>query len=177
LGAKDLETVRGGNSMALYILIRGYASSIPSLADVCFTKDNYGDGTNTTMSVNTPRGILGGSVAAVGGDYIAIPGTLTTTPIGLFMNDAAGAAFENAPAVASGKVAVMRGNASVEVDVYETQTAANHANALTYAVGDKLYSSANGLLTNEASTEGTVIAVVTKVPTTASPTLGVEMRI
>jgi hypothetical protein len=163
--------------MSLNILIRGQLSAIPKLADVCFTKDNLGDGTNTTMSVNTPRGVLGGSVAAIGGDYVAIPGSLTAMPYGLFVNDAAGAAFENAPAVASGKVTVMKALASVEVDVYETQTAANHAIALTYAIGDKLYSSVNGLLTNEVSTEATVIGVVTKVPTTASPTLGVEMRL
>lgn len=168
--------------MALTILIRGHLSSIPKLANVCFTKDNYGDGTNTTMSVNTPRGVLGGSVAAVapapsGGDYVAVPGSNTLMPLGLFVNDAAGAAFDNAPAVASGKVTVMKGLASVEVDVYETQQAANHALALVYAVGQKLYASAAGLLTNEASSEGTVIGVVTKIPTPASPTLGVDMRI
>ena len=163
--------------MALELLIRGYASSIPVLADVCFTKDNLGDGTNTTMSVNTPRGILGGSVASVGGDYVAVPGTRALSPIGLFMNDAAGSAFENSPAIASGKVAVMRGMASVEVNVFETQTAADHAVALVYNAGDKLYCSDNGLLTKEASTDGTVIGIVTKVPTTVSPTLGLDMRI
>jgi len=168
--------------MSLTILIRGHLSSIPSLADVCFTQDNYGDGTNTTMSVNTPRGVLGGSVAAVaaapdGGDYITVPGTRALTPLGLFVNDAAGAAFENAPAVASGKVTVMKAMASVEVDVFETQTRADHGVALVYAVGQKLYASDAGLLTNEASTDGTVIGVVTKIPTTASPTLGLDMRI
>lgn len=164
--------------MALTILIRGHLNSIPVLSDECYTKANYGVNTNTTLSVNTPRGVLGGSVAAVspGLDYTAVPGTDLLRPIGLFVNDAAGAAFENSPAVASGKVAVMKGQGSVEVDVYETRNAADSAD-LTYAVGDLLYASAQGFLTNEASTEGTVIGVCTKAPSTASPTLGLDERI
>ena len=122
--------------------------------------------------------MLGGSVAAVsaGLDYTVVPGTNQLRPVGLFVNDAAGAAFENSPAVASGKVAVMKAMASVEVDVYETRNAADTAD-LVYAVGDLLYCSAQGLLTKEVSTEGTVIGVCTKAPTTASPTLGLDMRI
>jgi len=164
--------------MALTVLIRTQMNSIPSLSDACFTKTNYGVNTNTTLSVNTPNGVLGGSVAALsaGLDYTVVPGTHQLMPVGLFVNDAAGAAFENSPAVASGKVAVIKGLASVEVDVYETRNAADTAD-LTYAVGDELYSSAQGLLSNEASSEGTIIGVCTKVPTTASPTLGLDMRI
>ena len=164
--------------MALTILIRGQLSSIPVLSDDCFTKANYGVHPNTTLSVNTPRGVLGGSVAAVsaGLDYTVVPGTDVLRPVGLFVNDAAGAAFENSPAVASGKVAVMKAMASVEVDVYETRNAIDTAD-LVYTVGDKLYCSAQGLLTNEQSTELTVIGICTKRPTTASPTLGLDERI
>ena len=164
--------------MALTILIRGHLNAIPVLADVCFTKANYGVNTNDTLSVNTPRGVLGGSIAAVtaGNDYTVVPCDLDLMPVGLFVNDAAGAAFENAPAVASGKVTVMKGQASVEVDVYETRNALDNAD-LTYAVGEKLYSSAQGFLTNEASTSTEIIGVVTKAPSTASPTLGLDMRI
>jgi hypothetical protein len=99
--------------------------------------------------------------------------------VGLFVNDAAGAAFENSPAVASGKVAVMKAMASVEVDVYET-VEADDTTPLVFAVGDLLYSSAQGLLTNEASNEvapKTVIGICTKKPTTSSPTLGLDMRV
>lgn len=167
--------------MALTILIRGQLSSIPVLSDDCFTKDNYGVFPNTTLSVNTPRGVLGGSVAAVSGglDYTVVPGTDVLRPVGLFVNDAAGAAFENSPAVASGKVAVMKAMASVEVDVYETRNAADTLD-LVYTVGDLLYSSAQGFLTNEVSNEAapaTVIGICTKKPTTASPTLGLDERI
>ena len=136
--------------MALTILIRGQLNAIPVLADVCYTKANYGVNTNNTLSINTPRGVLGGSVAAISGgnDYTVVPGHTELQPVGLFVNDAAGAAFENSPAVASGKVTVMKAQASVEVDVYETRNAANSAD-ITYTVGNLLYSSDQGFLTNE----------------------------
>ena len=164
--------------MSLAILIRGQLNAIPVLSDACYTKANYGVNTNTTLSVNTPRGVLGGSVAGIsaGLDYTAVPCTDNLMPIGLFVNDAAGAAFENSPAVASGKVTIMKALASLEVDVYETRNALDSAD-LTYVVGEELYSSAQGLLTNEASTEATIIGVVTKAPSTSSPTLGLDMRI
>jgi hypothetical protein len=164
--------------MALTILIRGKLSSIPVLSDACFTKANYGVNENTTLSVNTPRGVLGGSIAAAsaGFDYTAVPMSTGLTPIGLFVNDAAGAAFENSPAVASGKVTVMRAFASVEVDVYETRNAADNGD-IAYAVGQNLYGSAQGFLTNETTASSVVVGVVTKAPTTSSPTLGLDMRI
>jgi len=168
--------------MALTILIRGQLNSICVLSDDCFTKQNYGAWLNGTLSVNTPRGVLGGSVAAVsaGLDYTVVPCTDVLRPVGLFVNDAAGAAFENSPAVASGKVAVMKAMASVEVDVFETQTAADETIDIVYAVGDLLYSSAQGYLTNEVSNEAapkTVIGICMKAPVTASPTLGLDERI
>lgn len=164
--------------MSLTILNRGQLNSIPVLSDDCFTKQNYGVHTNSTLSVNTPRGVLGGSVAAVsaGLDYTVVPGTDVLRPVGLFVNDAAGAAFENSPAVASGKIAVMKAMASVEVDVYAT-IAADDATPVTFAVGEKLYCEAQGFLTNEISSEGTVIGICTKKPSTSSPTLGLDMRI
>lgn len=164
--------------MALTILIRTQLNSIPVLSDACFTKSNYGVNTNTTLSVNTPRGVLGGSIAGIspGLDYTVVPCTSALQPVGLFVNDAAGAAFENSPAVASGKIAVIKGLASVEVDVYETRNAADSAD-ITYAVGDLLYSSDQGLLTNETSTSTTVVGILTKRPTTASPTMGLDERL
>lgn len=164
--------------MALTILIRTQLNSIPVLSDDCFTKQNFGVHTNATLSINTPRGVLGGSVAGVsaGLDYTVVPCTDVLRPVGLFVNDAAGAAFENSPAVASGKVAVIKGLPSVEVDVYETRNAADDAD-LDYAVGDRLYCSAQGLLTNELAAEGTVVGICTKAPSTASPTIGLDQRI
>ena len=164
--------------MALSILIRTQLNSIPELADVCFTKANYGVNTNDTLSVETPNGVLGGSVAACSGgnDYTVVPCDVALQPVGLFVNDAAGAAFENSPDVASNKVAVIKGMASVEVDIYETRNAADNAD-LTYEVGQNLYSSAQGLLTNEESTSKVIVGLVTKVPTPSAPSLGLDMRI
>jgi hypothetical protein len=163
--------------MALKVLHEGQRSSLFAASATCFTKANYGNNTNTTISINTPRGVLGGSVAAVsaGADYTVYPCDKDLTPLGLFMNDAAGAAFDNASAVASGKITVVK-YASVEVDVYETRNAADNAD-LTYACGNKLYSSVYGLLTNEASTSAIVIGYVTKVPSATSPTLGLNLAI
>lgn len=162
----------------LKLLVRGQESAITEASSTCFTKENYGANTNTTLSVNTPRGVLGGSVASVssGLPYTAVPGTTALEPVGLFLNDAAGAAFENSPGVASGKVSVVKGQASVEVDVYETRNAAD-SDDLTYEEGDKLYSSAQGFLSNEDAGTQTEIGLVTKAPTTASPTLGLDMRL
>ena len=168
--------------MSLTILIRGMLNSIPVLSDDCFTKANYGVHPNSTLSVNTPRGVLGGSVAAVsaGLDYTVVPGTDVLRPVGLFVNDAAGAAFENSPAVASGKLAVMKCMASVEVDVYATVQVDN-TTPVVFAVGDLLYCDEAGFLTNVPSNESptplTVIGIVTKKPSITSPTLGLDMRI
>lgn len=156
--------------MALTLLNRAQVSSLAELTPASFTKENY-DGVNTTIAITAPRGVLGGSVAGIAGNYIVGPCTKALMPSGLFINDAAGAAYDNSPAVASNKVGVVKAMASVEVDVYETSTVA------PYAIGQNLYSSDNGLLTNDVSTSAVVIGVVTKVATPASPTLGVDMRI
>ena len=90
--------------MALTILIRTQLDSIPVLSDDCFTKANYGANPagNTTLSVNTPRGVLGGSVAGIspGADYTVVPCTDLLRPVGLFVNDAAGAAEPIPPTTA-----------------------------------------------------------------------------
>jgi len=164
--------------MALTILIRTQLNSIPVLSDDCFTKQNYGVGpANATLSVNTPRGVLGGMVAGIspGVDYTVFPCTDVLRPVGLFVNDAAGAAFENSPAVASGKIAVIKGLASVEVDVYATTD--SNAAPIVYLVGDLLYCDAQSFLTSEPSSDLTIIGLCTKQPRTASPTLGLDMRI
>ena len=162
--------------MALTIQYRGTNNSSSVCDASCFTVANYpGFRSNTTVSVNTPRGVLGGSVAAIssGSDYTVFPGNTTLTPIGLFINDAAGKAFENSPAVASNKIAVIRGKASVEVDVYETQVVAG--GAMPWAVGKSVYCSAQGLLTTEQVNSTREIGVITKIPSLANPTLGIDM--
>lgn len=149
------------------LLIRSKMNSLFKLDPKAFTQDNY-DESNPTIDVMVPRGVLAGSVAAVVDSYTAGAADGTNAEIGIFANDAAGAPFDNAPAVASGKIAIVQGMASLEVDVYAN---------VTFNIGDKLYADAKGLLTNVQSTTQTVIGICTKVPTVESPTLGLDMRI
>ena len=153
--------------MSLQIFHRGTNNSLYKLGAVCFTKTNP----EAVAGPNAPYGVLGGSVAALSGedDYEVVPGDGTKIAVGLFLNNAAGAPFENAPAVASGKVAVTQKQASVGTDYYDK--------GVTFAIGDKLYSNADGFLTNVTSANGQVIGVCTKVPSAADPILGLDMYI
>lgn len=175
----------------------GIKNSLDDLQDLAFTQDNRGAGVaapgpgggldaafaaqrlaNTTLDDSTPRGLLAGSVVAMTGDREighCNGEEAAMRPLGLLINDVAGKAFENTPAVASGKGPYLHAGGEVEVNVYETHDQA--AGLQTYAAGDLLYCSPNGLLTKEASTEGTVVGVVKKVPTAADPFLGLQLFI
>jgi hypothetical protein len=153
---------------ALRILYSMQKDTIPVLAADGYTQANPNVVTNvlarsTTLPTNVKLGVIGGSVAfirpdsgsnTVGGAVLVNAAyVVNTRPVGLFINDALGNAFENTPGVASGKGPFLRGGA-VGVKVYETQqqtTAGGGAvgDALTaYAAGQKLYASVNGYLTN-----------------------------
>ena len=160
---------------ALRILYNLTKDTIPVLALDGFTQNNPNIVTtpalarSTTLPTNVKKGVLGGSVAflrpdqasnTVGGPVlVGAAYVVNTHPIGLFINDALGNAFENTPGVASGKGPFVRGGA-VGVKIYETQiqTAAG-ATAVgggavvgdplpVYSLGQKLYASVNGLLTH-----------------------------
>lgn len=149
--------------MSLILKNRTTFNSLYELDKTCFTKQNSTDG-------SLPFGVLGGTVAALSSNssYTVVPGDGSALAVGLFVNNAAGNPFDNAPAVASNKIAIAQKMASVEVDVYAD---------VTFELGDKLYSDANGYLTNVASNNAQVIGIVTKLPTTADPFLGLEMTI
>lgn len=168
--------------MSLILKNRTTFNSLYELDKSCFTKKN-----ETLVNANkvypnvgadvvvNPIGVLGGSVAAVkvgegAKNYTVYPadGTATTKAIGLFVNNAFGNPFDNSPAVASNKIAIAQKLASVEVDVYEDEE---------FAIGDKLYASANGYLTKTKGADETVIGIVTKVPSASDPFLGLEMLI
>jgi hypothetical protein len=136
---------------------------------------------------------LGASVAFTRGDagngYIGGPdtsggvGTATCKPLGLFINDAVGNAYENTPGVASNRGPYFNGMSVVGVTLYETQDL-NSAAALTYAVGDALYASANGLLTNAGNdnncfeqTTYTIVGVLKVVPDANNSLMVLDMRI
>ena len=103
-----------------------------------------------------------------GASYTVVPANGTNVPVGLFVNNAAGNPFDNAPAVASNKIAIAQKMASVEVDIYAD---------VEFKIGDKLYADANGYLTNVKGSDETVIGIVTKLPTTSDPFMGLEMCI
>ncbi len=164
-------TLSNSNLRILYSLVK---DSIPALTTDSFTQSNppvvTGAGErSTTLPTNVKLGVLSGSVAftradqganLVGGPlaYDAAGATRTIggvdfrpacRPLGLYINDALGNAFENTPAVASGKGPFLRGG-SVGVKVYETQVqlGGGAGGDVTYTIGDRLYASVNGLLTN-----------------------------
>jgi hypothetical protein len=152
-------------------------SSAMAAADPCFTTLVAGARTNDRLGVDTPRGALGGMVATISGaDMTVNICDETLEPDYLFYNDAAGAAFENAPSVASGKIALLPTNNGdvVLVDVYETY-AVDGVTPLTYAVAGKVYCSSNGLLTSEDESSSTVVGTVCQVPTVDDPRLGVKL--
>lgn len=153
---------------ALRILYSMTKDTIPVLAADGFTQSNPNVVTaaaarSTTLPTNVKQGVLGGSVAflrpdigsnTVGGPVlVGAAYVVNTRPLGLFINDALGNAFENTPGVASGKGPFLRGGA-VGVKIYETQIQTTAGGGVVgdpltaYAVGQKLYASVNGLLTN-----------------------------
>lgn len=164
--------------MSINILHRGRNASVLSLADACFEKQNFVAGVthNATLSIKTPVGVLGGSVAAFGPDNTAVPADGVNKPAGIFFFDSADYPYQNLPTEASGKLAISCQMPIYEVDVYETYNTVASAD-IVYVAGDYLYASANGLLTNVESTEGTIIGVVSKAPTTENPTMVVFGRI
>ena len=147
---------------------------------------------STTLATITKVGVLGGSIAftrydfgngyhggpvKVGGSYVA-----GIQPLGIFINDSIGNAFENTPGIASGKGPYLCGSGStLAVSIYETKTLnlknSGAGTALAYNPGDKLYASANGLLTNvsldafEYQVSGADAASVTPASFYLQPTL------
>lgn len=152
------------SSSALRIAYSVLKDSIPTLSADGFTQSNpsivtASNAKSTTLPVNVKKGVLSGSVAMTrpdaGANMVGGPAASSVAkqrPLGLFINDAAGNAFENTPAAASGKSPFLRGG-SCGVKVYETQQqttvgGGSVGTALAYSVGDHLYASVNGLLTN-----------------------------
>jgi hypothetical protein len=169
----------------LRILYLGIRNSIEELNDAAFTKSNrVGNAqlvANTTMADVQKLGVLAGSVAAVKGSGVIGAGSGPTDAIvGLFVNDAAGNAYESTSAASSGKGVYVCGMGTYEVGVYETHNVAGDA-ALTYAAGNLLYCSQNGLLTVagglSSTTGAVVVGVVTKAPTASDPVLRCNLRV
>ena len=151
-------------------------SSRFSLSQSAYSIINYIPGTtqNDTLDETVPNGVLSGSVAGIVGDFLSGPcNDSDIQPLGLYIDDALGYTWENKPAIASGKVAILEGvGSSVTIFVYETHLSGT---PLVYAVGNKVYPAASGLLTNESGFNSNIVAMVIKVPSAASPGLGLKM--
>ena len=153
----------------LRTLVDGTRSSAYKVGTAVFTKTNTG---SDRVNEFTPKGVLGGTVAAYKGDFEvgAATGAEGETVAGLFVNNATPNVYDNNAALASGKIAVIRRGATVEVDIYANDVA-------TATVGAKLYSDANGYLTTTESASKEVVGILVKVPTTADPFAGVDLRV
>lgn len=164
------------SSSALRILHVGIRNSTGVLTDDAFTQANPALITNvatfsTSAGFNAAiLGVLSGSVAfsrpdggsneigGPGGTAGANPAGIVAVngcrPLGVFVNTAVGNAFENQPGVASGKNTYVSAQGTYANSLYETQNLTSAA-ALTYGVGDILFASCNGFLTNLAADEYT----------------------
>lgn len=179
-------------------------NSVGALTADAFTQANppvYTGATvvSTTLSGITKVGVLGGSVAFTrpqagnnlhGGPSVTSGPTFLAgiLPLGIYLNDAAGNAFENTPGVASGRGAYVCGSGScIGVTIYETEhlQGGTAGNDLTYAAGDLLYASANGLLTNRSADAyetlqggtATIMGVVKAAPDANTPMLVLDLRV
>lgn len=128
-----------------------------------FTQDTppivtAGANKSTTLANITKKGVLGATIAFtrpdVGNGYHGGPVQVAAAydarlkPLGIFINDAMGNPFENTPGPASGRAPYVNGMGCVGVSIWETQQQISASTARTYAAGDLLYASVNGLLTN-----------------------------
>lgn len=121
-----------------------------------------------TLGPAPARGVLSGSVAFtrpdagngfIGGPVSVAPGTGQVRPLGLFINNAAGYSYLNTPAAASGMGPYTSGQGTIGTKLYETQNL-NGGAALTYGVGQSLYASRNGYLTNLSNADNALEAAL-----------------
>lgn len=145
------------------IFHEGIRNSLGILTADAFTQSNptivvTTANVSTQLAGITKKGVLGSSIAFTrpdaGNGFHGGPVQVSAAyvagqkPLGIFINDSLGNAFENTPGVASGRGPYLSGLGSVGVSIWETQQQISASTTLTYAVGDLLYASVNGFLTN-----------------------------
>jgi hypothetical protein len=170
------------SSSALRILYVGVRNSAGILTDDSFTQTNPPIVTTAaTISDNVDTSVLGvlsGSVAFtrpdqgsnyIGGNAESLTNALLETfvrPLGLFINSAAGNAFENQPAAASGKGPYVSGMGTYGDQLFETQAIGAGVGGvaagddLAYFVGQELVASRNGYLMPRRTTNTAGAAIV-----------------
>ena len=156
------------SSSALRLLHLGIRNTVGILTDDAFDQTNppivVTAGTVSTGTDTTVSGVLSGSVAFTrpdqGSNYIggnaeglSVLHETLVKPLGCFINNAAGNAFENQPGPASGKGPYVSGQGTYGNQLYETQlldgaSVAGMATGddLTYTNGMELIASRNGYL-------------------------------
>jgi hypothetical protein len=161
------------SSSALRVLHGGIFNSLGVLTDDGFTQANPSVSTGTDISTQVDTavtGCLSGSVCFsrpdVGSNFIGGPAqpagdvALSVRPLGLFINSAAGNAYENQPAAASGKLPYMSSQGSYGDALYESQCIEAAAGGIaqgdpiTYNVGAELVASVNGFIIPRAVLDG-----------------------
>jgi len=180
------------SSSALRILHVGVRNTVGQLTEDSFTQTNPPIET-TAARVSTSAGlltnalgILSGSIAFArpdeGANYHGGPSARVAASdrvLGVFINNASGNAFENQPGVASNRGPYVSAQGTYANRLYETsQTGADVA--LTYTIGESLFASVNGYLTNdtnERAFDETVIGVLKISPDSSSDELVYDQRI
>jgi len=182
----------------LEVLYRQTYNTLGAITSAGLTQDNrVGNAekvANTRLNANTPKGILAGSVVAVVGEGQIGPCTGDTTgsfdmAVGIAVNNALGNPYESSSAIASNKVVYAHGTGTViRTDIYEIVNFSG--GTITYAYGDKMYASRNGLLINgsnltaaDASTGiavlgyATCVGILLQKPTSTDPYMTVQLKI
>jgi hypothetical protein len=157
------------SNSALRILHVGVRNTVGQLTADSFTQTNppvvTATANKTTASGFTAGvlGVLSGSIAFArndegefyhGGPTNANVGGAGLTandnekPLGIFINTAVGLAFTNQPGVASNRGPYVSAQGTYGNTLYETQSQAAGGADLTYTIGDELFASVNGYLTN-----------------------------
>lgn len=154
------------SASSLRILYTGVKNTVGVLTDDAFTQSNppvvTTSGTVSDKVDTSKTGVLGGSVAFTrpdgGSNFIGGPqeGLGATQqefvrPLGMFVLDANGYAFQNIPGQASGKGTYTSGFGTYGTALYETQALGNatgisQGDDLSYSAGNTLIASRNGYL-------------------------------
>ena len=157
------------SNSALRILHVGVRNTVGQLTADSFTQTNPPVVTTTANKTTASGftagvlGVLSGSIAFArndegefyhGGPTNANVGGAGLTandqekPLGIFINTAVGLAFTNQPGVASNRGPYVSAQGTYGNTLYETQSQAAGGADLTYTIGDELFASVNGYLTN-----------------------------
>lgn len=142
----------------------GWRTSIDDATPDSFTQRNPPNiltNVSTTLSGINKRGVLGGSVLFTRPDYgngfVGGPPSANNPKVrvlGLSLADMAGEPFENTAFVASQRPTYYSEGGGYGVTIWETHNLDTGA-PLVYSMGDELYASKNGYLTNVADDDNT----------------------